>query len=180
MDCNHNGICTCKPNVSGDKCDQCQDGYINFPNCDQCDTNYHGFPDCKVCTCNPQGSENTTCDKVTGECTCKAKVSGASCDTCEEGSYGFPDCQGRASNSINFISNHQSFHIVVQNVDAVVKDLWMKVKRAPHKEPVFARQDIKETNVNYVLKDIIYLEITCLKNALVIIIFLLNSGDCKD
>ena len=56
-------------------------------------------------------------------------------------------------------------------MDAVVKDLWMKVKRVLHKEPVFARQDIKETNVNYVLKDIIYLEITCLKNALVIIIF---------
>ena len=109
MDCNHNGICTCKPNVSGDKCDQCQDGYINFPNCDQCDTNYHGFPDCKVCTCNPQGSETTTCDIETGECTCKAKVSGTNCDTCEEGSYGFPDCQGRFLNSIIFINTHQSF-----------------------------------------------------------------------
>ena len=52
-------------------------------------------------------------------------------------------------------------------MDAVVKDLWMKVKHVPHKEPVFARQDIKETNVNYVLKDIISREITCLKNVLV-------------
>lgn len=50
---------------------------------------------------------------------------------------------------------------------AVVKDLWMKVKLALHKEPVSARQDIKETNVNYALKDFIFLEITCLKNALV-------------
>jgi len=56
--------------------------------------------------------------------------------------------------------------LIVKNVDAVVKDLWMKVKRAPHKEPVFARQDIKETNVNYVLKDIISQEVTCLKNVL--------------
>ena len=43
----------------------------------------------------------------------------------------------------------------------------MKVKLALHKEPVSARQDIKETNVNYALKDFIFLEITCLKNALV-------------
>jgi len=59
--------------------------------------------------------------------------------------------------------------LIVKNVDAVVKDLWMKVKHVLHKEPVFARQDIKETNVNYVLKDIIYLEITCLKNALIVL-----------
>ena len=43
----------------------------------------------------------------------------------------------------------------------------MKVKLALHKEPVSARQDIKETNVNYALKDFIFLEITYLKNALI-------------
>ena len=94
LDCNHNGICTCKPNISGDKCDQCQEGYINFPHCDQCDDNYHGYPNCKPCSCNPQGSENMTCDKATGKCVCKANVFGDNCDKCPDGLYGFPDCQG--------------------------------------------------------------------------------------
>ena len=31
--CAENGKCTCKPNVTGDKCDQCADGYNGFPTC---------------------------------------------------------------------------------------------------------------------------------------------------
>ena len=103
MDCNHNGICTCKPNVAGDKCDQCAVGYTNFPNCDQCDSNYYGYPNCQPCTCNPQGSESTTCDQATGICTCKENVFGDNCDQCPDGYFGFPDCKGKfQKDSIQF------------------------------------------------------------------------------
>ena len=31
--CDGNGVCTCKENVEGDKCDTCSAGYYNFPTC---------------------------------------------------------------------------------------------------------------------------------------------------
>ena len=31
--CNGNGLCDCKANVEGDKCDICSAGYYNFPAC---------------------------------------------------------------------------------------------------------------------------------------------------
>ena len=27
------GQCTCKPNITGDKCDKCAPGFFGFPNC---------------------------------------------------------------------------------------------------------------------------------------------------
>ena len=31
--CNGDGQCTCKANIQGEKCDNCTDGYFDFPNC---------------------------------------------------------------------------------------------------------------------------------------------------
>ncbi|XP_074000722.1 laminin subunit beta-4 [Numenius arquata] len=42
-----------------------------------------------ACKCNPQGSLNTSCSKLGGQCQCKANVMGRCCDTCSAGSYGF-------------------------------------------------------------------------------------------
>ncbi|KAM6320647.1 laminin subunit beta-4 [Aegotheles albertisi] len=42
-----------------------------------------------ACQCNPQGSLNTSCSKLGGQCHCKANVVGRCCDTCSVGSYGF-------------------------------------------------------------------------------------------
>ena len=33
MSCSSNGICTCKQNVIGNKCDICTPGYFPFPDC---------------------------------------------------------------------------------------------------------------------------------------------------
>ncbi|NXN13302.1 LAMB4 protein, partial [Indicator maculatus] len=46
-----------------------------------------------ACKCNPQGSLNTSCSKLGGQCQCKANVVGHCCDTCSVGSYGF-GCHG--------------------------------------------------------------------------------------
>lgn len=43
----------------------------------------------EACKCNPQGSLNTSCSKLGGQCQCKANVVGRCCDTCSAGSYGF-------------------------------------------------------------------------------------------
>ena len=41
--CNENGLCSCKENIVGDKCDSCMEGYSNFPDCNECDHGYYGL-----------------------------------------------------------------------------------------------------------------------------------------
>ena len=36
-------MCSCKPNVIGDKCDSCNTGYSNFPDCNECEHEYYGL-----------------------------------------------------------------------------------------------------------------------------------------
>ena len=33
MSCSYDGMCTCKENVIGYKCDICKPGYLSFPDC---------------------------------------------------------------------------------------------------------------------------------------------------
>lgn len=46
-----------------------------------------------ACHCHPQGSKNTVCDQITGECPCQEEVAGRSCDRCLTGYFGFPNCR---------------------------------------------------------------------------------------
>ena len=94
MDCNQHGICTCKGNVSGKKCDQCEVGYQGHPKCDRCDPTYFGYPKCEDCGCNEKGRKFEECDQTTGDCVCNDNVDGKKCDTCKQGFFGFPDCKG--------------------------------------------------------------------------------------
>ncbi|XP_072856749.2 laminin subunit beta-4 [Pogona vitticeps] len=41
------------------------------------------------CRCHPQGSVNSNCEKLGGQCECKPNVIGRCCDKCSAGSYGF-------------------------------------------------------------------------------------------
>ena len=112
LDCNDDGICICKPNIDGNKCDKCKTGYQGHPLCDKCQPSFFGYPNCQgnpkvnklgfcnadlftvVCGCNANGSINQTCNNV-GNCTCKsALITGAKCDRCLDGYFGFPDCKG--------------------------------------------------------------------------------------
>lgn len=36
-------MCSCKPNIIGDKCDSCNTGYSNFPDCNECEHEYYGL-----------------------------------------------------------------------------------------------------------------------------------------
>ena len=38
--CNENGLCSCKTNIVGEKCDVCAEGVNDFPNCDKCAENW--------------------------------------------------------------------------------------------------------------------------------------------
>ena len=84
--CNDAGICTCKANTQGTKCDSCIE-------------NHFGFPDCEECKCDETGSTSLQC-LTNGTCVCKAgsvatpfglksipSYAGIKCDRCAEGSY---------------------------------------------------------------------------------------------
>ena len=45
--CNENGKCSCNDNITGEKCDQCAERYVEFPGCDQCAAEYFNYPNCE-------------------------------------------------------------------------------------------------------------------------------------
>lgn len=79
--CNQvSGQCLCKRNVMGMKCDQCQTGTHSLSL-----SNPEG---CVSCNCNPMGTlTGSSCNVVSGQCQCKAGVTGLKCDQCLPGFY---------------------------------------------------------------------------------------------
>ncbi|XP_073483348.1 laminin subunit alpha-2 isoform X3 [Aquarana catesbeiana] len=66
------GSCYCKPGYGGDKCEQCELGYI-------------GYPDCVPCNCSVSGSENE--DPCVDPCICKENVEDDNCQVCKRGFF---------------------------------------------------------------------------------------------
>nr|XP_057906923.1 laminin subunit alpha-5 isoform X1 [Doryrhamphus excisus] len=66
------------------------------PHCNMCAPGYYGdaivAKNCTKCSCSPCGTES--CDPLTGQCRCKAGVTGLHCDRCQDGSFGFESCGG--------------------------------------------------------------------------------------
>ncbi|KAL6061898.1 hypothetical protein STEG23_031517, partial [Scotinomys teguina] len=75
LQCDNSGTCTCKPTVTGWKCDGCRPGF-------------HSLSEggCRPCTCNVAGSLGT-CDPHSGNCPCKKNVEGSLCDRCRPGTF---------------------------------------------------------------------------------------------
>ncbi|BFY99968.1 hypothetical protein BsWGS_03008 [Bradybaena similaris] len=76
------GQCVCKPNVGGQDCNRCLDGFYNLQ-----ESNAYG---CDFCNCDRGGSLRMTCDKTTGQCVCKPRITGLRCDTPLTGHF-FPN-----------------------------------------------------------------------------------------
>lgn len=76
--CNSEGKCQCKPGVTGDKCDRCEQNFFDF-----------GPDGCKPCGCSIAGSlrNQPLCDPVTGICLCKENVEGKRCGECKPGFF---------------------------------------------------------------------------------------------
>ncbi|XP_010149624.1 PREDICTED: laminin subunit alpha-5, partial [Eurypyga helias] len=96
------GRCYCKPNYTGEHCDACAEGYVNFPHCYPVpafasnDTGEQVLPAGQIinCDCYAGGTEGNACrrDPRVGMCVCKANFQGTHCDQCAPGHYG-PSCQ---------------------------------------------------------------------------------------
>ncbi|KAJ0012238.1 hypothetical protein NQD34_013213 [Periophthalmus magnuspinnatus] len=73
--CDDRGVCSCKPGVTGEKCDRCQPGFHSLTEAG-----------CRPCSCSPSGSTQE-CDVHTGQCRCKDYVEGFTCDRCKLGYF---------------------------------------------------------------------------------------------
>ncbi|KAF7645654.1 hypothetical protein LDENG_00200400, partial [Lucifuga dentata] len=96
------GRCYCKPNYTGETCDSCASGFINFPDCYPAPTfptnnnNGEAKPAGEIinCECSAAGTVDNSCrpDPRTRTCVCKPGFTGDHCDTCAPGFYGL-NCQ---------------------------------------------------------------------------------------
>ncbi|KAG8442191.1 hypothetical protein GDO86_011115 [Hymenochirus boettgeri] len=89
------GRCFCKSNFSGEKCDQCAEGFYNYPRCVRVpyypsSTTDNPEADCK---CTGPGVINNNCHIHTGICYCRTGFQGAACDRCAVGHFHYPFCQ---------------------------------------------------------------------------------------
>ena len=78
--CDAFGVCECRSNYAGQRCDRCDIGFYNYPQCVKC-------------ACDLRGAAHQFCDPRTGQCTCKGSFRGINCNLCRSGFYGFPNCQ---------------------------------------------------------------------------------------
>uniref|UniRef100_A0A3Q1FWK3 Laminin, alpha 5 n=1 Tax=Acanthochromis polyacanthus TaxID=80966 RepID=A0A3Q1FWK3_9TELE len=97
------GRCFCKPNYTGENCDSCASGFINFPECYPIPTyptnsnNGEAKPAGEIimCGCSTVGSLPEVCD-ASGRCLCKPEFQGPRCEQCRSGFHSYPNCQGTA------------------------------------------------------------------------------------
>lgn len=57
--------------------------------------NFHPVAGCDVCNCSRKGTIEAAvseCDRDSGQCRCKPRVTGQQCDKCAPGFYQFPEC----------------------------------------------------------------------------------------
>ncbi|XP_073529681.1 usherin [Phyllobates terribilis] len=75
------GQCVCQPNVGGRPCDECSEGYYK--------STQSGSMSCLPCRCDRSGAINSSqpCDRLTGQCVCKALVTGQRCKICIHRTY---------------------------------------------------------------------------------------------
>uniref|UniRef100_A0ABM5GDG7 Laminin subunit alpha-1 isoform X1 n=1 Tax=Pogona vitticeps TaxID=103695 RepID=A0ABM5GDG7_9SAUR len=79
--CHHEtGLCQCKTNVVGQRCDRCLLGYYGLST---------GLG-CLPCNCSKAGSVAEDCNDE-GQCHCMPGVAGEKCDRCAHGFYAFQD-----------------------------------------------------------------------------------------
>ncbi|XP_049633449.1 laminin subunit alpha-5 [Suncus etruscus] len=95
------GRCYCRPNFTGEHCDTCADGFLDFPQCypkssARNDTGEQVLPAGQIvnCDCSAAGTEGNACrkDPRLGRCVCKPNFQGTHCEVCAPGFYG-PSCQ---------------------------------------------------------------------------------------
>ncbi|XP_023597830.1 laminin subunit alpha-3 isoform X2 [Trichechus manatus latirostris] len=79
------GACLCPPQTVRPQCEVCEKHSFSF----------HPLAGCESCNCSLRGSVGTAtpeCDRDSGQCRCKPRITGRQCDQCASGFYQFPEC----------------------------------------------------------------------------------------
>ncbi|XP_078397304.1 laminin subunit alpha-3 isoform X1 [Cetorhinus maximus] len=79
------GQCICPPQTVKPSCETCIKQTFS----------YHPLAGCEKCNCSREGittPANPDCNRQTGQCRCKSKVTGRQCDRCSVGYSRYPDC----------------------------------------------------------------------------------------
>ncbi|XP_040821585.1 laminin subunit alpha-2 [Ochotona curzoniae] len=74
------GQCDCRPNVQGQRCDECKRETFGL----------QSARGCVPCNCNSFGSKSFDCDE-SGQCWCQPGVTGKKCDRCAHGYFNFQE-----------------------------------------------------------------------------------------
>uniref|UniRef100_A0A4W5KZX3 Laminin subunit alpha 3 n=1 Tax=Hucho hucho TaxID=62062 RepID=A0A4W5KZX3_9TELE len=119
--CGPNGQCRCRVNYFGSQCDLCAPGYYGYPDCACTCFNplvltapMGGLLHLTVplhvslslaCQCLGEGSYDSMCNPVSGQCLCRPGVVGQQCDRCAGSGLRFPQCSGNPSGSCGCLPN---------------------------------------------------------------------------
>ncbi|XP_048452171.1 laminin subunit alpha-3-like [Rhincodon typus] len=79
------GQCICPPQTVKPSCETCEKQTFS----------YHPLIGCAKCNCSREGiikPTNPDCNRQTGQCRCKSKVTGRQCDRCSVSYSRYPDC----------------------------------------------------------------------------------------
>nr|XP_001156417.3 laminin subunit alpha-3 isoform X2 [Pan troglodytes] len=79
------GQCRCPPRTVRPQCEVCETHSFSF----------HPMAGCEGCNCSRRGTIEAAmpeCDRDSGQCRCKPRITGRQCDRCASGFYRFPEC----------------------------------------------------------------------------------------
>uniref|UniRef100_G3RPK3 Laminin subunit alpha-3 n=1 Tax=Gorilla gorilla gorilla TaxID=9595 RepID=G3RPK3_GORGO len=100
----HYGFPRCKPCSCGRRLCEEMTGQCHCPprtvrpQCEVCETHsfsFHPMAGCEGCNCSRRGTIEAAmpeCDRDSGQCRCKPRITGRRCDRCASGFYRFPEC----------------------------------------------------------------------------------------
>ncbi|NXJ28826.1 LAMC2 protein, partial [Dicrurus megarhynchus] len=104
--CDSDGRCSCKPGVTGDKCDRCQPGFESLS-----EAGCRRSGQSQQCECDPAGS---TGDCRSGRCVCKESTTGERCQRCKRHFYNL-DARNPAGCSPCFCYGHSTTCVSADN-----------------------------------------------------------------
>ncbi|XP_050725715.1 laminin subunit alpha-like isoform X5 [Eriocheir sinensis] len=83
---------------------ECRPAFLP-PDCQECNEGYYDYPECKPCDCFQRGTVGGVCQVGGGQCPCEVNYTGLNCNQCAVSYFGFPDCQKCNCSSVGALND---------------------------------------------------------------------------